>query len=240
MSFFSKKREVCLEDFCRDFYENLIFGQKIKELAKEAKDAIVKVDDAFAVVDLQKLTYEFTIIGFELFAVAWAHHFEDSLVSQSIFTKKYLTEKKKDDIWDGMKKYYLAVQSSKTYDVSAIKNISIAKDWVEYCDKEKKILSKNGIILSESVLENVYRSSWRRKSKKAWKTGATIFGIRLALCERLGLAEGDDSTHFGRFTFDDSNINFGINTNAQFRLSAFINWLYDEAEQSLSKIEIKK
>lgn len=233
MGFFTTKKEVNIEDVCRGFYEYLISGEKVEELTKEAKETIVKIDKAFAVVDLQKLKYEFTIIGFEIFALAWAHQSEDSLVSQSIFTNKYLNENGKDDIWNGIKNYNLAVQSSDTYGLSDIKYAQSLTDGANFCDKQKKILQESTVALSESVLESVYRSNWRRKSKKAWKSGATIFGISLALCERLGLTEGDDSKHFGLFGFDNSNINFGINNDARFRLSGFINWLYDEAKQYL-------
>ena len=106
MSFFSKKIEVNLEDFCRDFYEKYylnpgsIVGIDFSSISCETtKRFIVEADLTFDKIDLQKFAAEIMLLRFELFALAWLHQFEvDLAIRQSVFTKNYLNEAKRDDI----------------------------------------------------------------------------------------------------------------------------------------------
>ena len=121
MSFFSKKQEVNLEDFCRDFYEKnylnpIIGGIDVSNVFYETtKRSIVEADSTFASVDLKKFAAEITLLQFELFALAWLHKFGDKLaIAQSVFTKNYLNEKKRDDIWENAEDYNQAIARSST------------------------------------------------------------------------------------------------------------------------------
>jgi hypothetical protein len=107
MSLFKKKQEVDLDTFCRDFYEKNIINPVIQGIDAGAafvevvKRNIVEVDATFSNIDSQKLAKEWVLLRFELFALAWLHQFGERLaVAQSVFTKSYLHEKGRDDIWD--------------------------------------------------------------------------------------------------------------------------------------------
>lgn len=105
MSIFSKKQEVTLEDFCRDFYEKNILNPVIEGIDAGAayfntvRKSVVEADQNFTDINSQKFATEIIPLRFELFALAWLHQFGDkSAVVQSVFTKHYLQEKKRDDI----------------------------------------------------------------------------------------------------------------------------------------------
>jgi len=246
MGFFTSKEEVRLEDFCRNFYDNLTSssiaeGLKIEELVAVWKKSIVEVDSVFKDVDLQKLIHEFEVMSFELFALAWTHNFGGELVfEQSIFTNKYLQEKGGSDIWAEMKEYNRAVGSSVTYGLGDIKYARNMNDRGKFSGKLRKIAQDSGLNPSDYDAENIYRPTQRQFSEKAWETGATGFGLSLALCQRLGLAEGDHAKHFGLFHFDNSVINFGINTDARMRMNMAIVVLYEKAKKSMDNIKITK
>jgi len=236
MSFFSKKQEVNLEDFCRDFYESQILNPKIGEVgidamsvyAKQIKKSVTEIDSVFVDVDLQKLTYELTVIRFELFALAWLHEFPDKLFSQSVFTYEYLHEKGRDDIWEGMEKYNVAIADSITTGLSESETLYISRDRMDLFDRQIENAKKNGLDLdsNNSVFGKcIARTINRQFFNKAWKNGHTIYFLMLALCHQLGLGYGPSYT--------------GPNKEAQFRLGATVRGFYDGAEQSMDNVKIK-
>ena len=110
MSIFGRKEEVNLEDFCRDFYDNYILNPIVGgvNFGTALPDYVInEIDSLFALIDKHKLTEELMILRFELFALAWTHKFVSGkiVVAQSAFTKHYLHEKERDDIWSGMESY---------------------------------------------------------------------------------------------------------------------------------------
>lgn len=251
MGFFSTKKEVKLEDLCRDFYENSLLNPKIgeKEIkvntingwVELVKKAIVELDKdtAFADIDVNKLTYEFEVMSFELFALAWMHSFGDEFVFiQSMFTSKFLQEKGKDDIWISMKEYNCAIGSSVTYGLSDVKYYNNMMDTGKFFDRQKEIAKNKGFDLSDSNLEIIRRTMYRKSSETAWGTGATIFGLTLALLQRLGLLHGDEYKNFGLFGHDNSNINLVISDNSRLRLNTLMYGLYDNAKKSFEDVEI--
>ncbi|MDO8486213.1 MAG: hypothetical protein Q7S77_00740 [Candidatus Staskawiczbacteria bacterium] len=235
MSLFSKKQEISLEDFCRDFYESSILNPKIGEVgvdamsvyAEQIKKSVAGVDNVFTNVDLQKLTYELTVMRFELFALAWLHKFPDKLFSQSIFTYEYLQEKGRCDIWESMEKYNKAISSSVTAGLSKLEQAYILRGRADSADKQIENCKNKGIDLdsNNSVLISIGRPINRQFSNKAWKNGHTIYFLILALCHQLGLGYGPSY--------------LGPNKEAQFRLSAVVKGFYDGAEQSWDKIKIR-
>jgi len=105
MGIFSKKQSVNLEDFCRDFYDKNILNPVIAgiDAGKAYFDTVIKniveVDPNFSKITSQKLAEAMIPLRFELFALAWLHKFGEKLaITESVFTKNYLHEKKKDDI----------------------------------------------------------------------------------------------------------------------------------------------
>ena len=251
MGFFSTKKEVKLEDFCRDFYENSLLNPKIgdKEIkvntisgwVELVKKAIVEFDNdtTFKNVDINKLTYEFEVMSFEIYALAWIHSLGDEFVfDQSVFTNKYLQEKGKDSVWSDMEDYNIAVGSSGTYGLNDVGHYRNMMDKGKFFDKQNEIAQKKDFVLSGSDLAIIRRPMNRKFSEKAWESGSTIFGLTLALLQRIGLIEGDAYKNFGLFGHDNSNINLGISDNARLRLNTLMYGLYDNAKKSFEDIKI--
>ena len=76
---------------------------------------IIEVDPKFSKITSQKFTEAIVPLRFELFALAWLHKFGEKLaIVQSVFTKNYLHEKKRDDIWKTSEAYNQAIAHSST------------------------------------------------------------------------------------------------------------------------------
>lgn len=242
MGFFTTKKEVVLEDFCRDFYETSLLNPKIgdKEIkvntiggwAEVIKNLMVETDKdvIFSNIDSQKLTYELTVMSFELFALAWLRQFPNKLFSQSSFTNEYLSEQGKDSIWKDMEDYNKAIAFSATYGIDANKNYSIIMNRAKLNKQSKDNAESKGVALSDYVLESIYRPTNRQFSEKAWDTGSTLYFLFLVLCQRLGLGDGLGS--------GDGANNTGINNEARFRLSTLMMGIYENAKKSLDNIKI--
>jgi hypothetical protein len=226
MSIFSKKQEVTLKDFCRDFYEMNILNPVIGGIDASAtyfntvRKSIVEADQNFTNINSEKFASEIIPLRIELFELAWLHQFGDkSAVVQSVFTKNYLHEKKREDIWDASESYNQAIARSTTLGKSPEK----AKDRV-YLAR----VNTTRADLFEHFLKEGYDSKCiaralnRLFSDEVWKKGITASLLMFALCDRLGFEQ-----------------NFEPNKEAQFRLSAIIHGLYDGSLQSLKKIKIK-
>ena len=229
MGLFNRKEKVNLENFCRDFYDNQILNPKIgvteviNVFPEMFKRKIVEVLPEFENISLQKIKEEITILRFELFALAWMHSFGDKLaVYQSIFTKNYLHEKGRDDIWNGMEHYNRAISHSVTSELSELNQAYIIKRRADLFGKYADIAEKNGMPCTDIGLGLAIN---RISSEKAWKKGATPYFIMLKLCHNFGLGYGKDY--------------YGPNKEAQFRLMTFIKGLYDGAQQSWDKVKIK-
>jgi len=181
MSFLSKKQEIDLQHFCHDFYDKHILYQAdkgvdlIKIHTDSVKKALTEADNVFADIDSEKLKNELTILLFELFALAWVHKFGDKLaVVQSVFTKKYLHEKGRDDIWDGMEKYNGAVSHSVTVGLGDINRNFIIRARMNVADIYIANAEKNGVTIDESI----GRAVNRLLSEKAWKNDRTVYFLR--------------------------------------------------------------
>ena len=121
MSIFSKKQEVNLEDFCRDSYKKNILNPVIEGIDAGSayfdtvRKSVVEADQNFANINSQKFATKMIPLRFELFALAWLHQFGDkSAVAQSVFTKLFLQENKRNDIWDASEPYNQAIARSST------------------------------------------------------------------------------------------------------------------------------
>ena len=227
MTFFSKKKEVDLEAFCRLFYENVILSCVVDGLDVNAtiletlKSSIATVDQNFANIDSQKFNYEIIVLQFELFALAWLYQFGDKLaIAQSTFTKNYLHEKKRDDIWDAMEPYNQAIARSSTFgktSKNAFDRVFLAKVYKTRADLFDQFYKEGYDPIC------IARALNRLFSDEAWRKGTTAGLLMFALCDRLG--------------FDQ---NFQPNKEAHTRWFIEINDFYEKNKKSLSKYKIKK
>lgn len=118
MGLFSSKPKIGIEEFCREFYDRQILhptiiagGTDVGSVFLEgAFNYVVEADQSFAAIDPTLFRKEMTALRMELFGLAWSHKFkrEEFTLPQSFFTKRYLEENGKLDIWDIMGEYNLA------------------------------------------------------------------------------------------------------------------------------------
>lgn len=229
MSFLSSfgKKEVNIEDLCRDFYDNFILnpvvgGVDVTNVFPEClKETITEVEPEFNKIELEKLNNEIIILRFELYALAWIHKFGDKhAFTQSVFTKRYLKAKGRNDIWDGMEHYNEAISHATVKLENS--NPSIIRKKFDLADIKIAEAKQKGI----TVDENIGRPINRMFSEKVWENGTITYFLTLALCHQLGLGSGPD--YLGP-----------KNDEAMLRFAVFINGLYEGAKQSWDKIKIK-
>jgi len=227
MSLFSKKPEVNFKDFCRNFYDNQILNPVIGRsdfggvFPDYAKTSLTEVDPDFAKVDTLLLKNELIALRFELFALAWLHKFgEKPAIAQSFFTKKYLQEKGKIEIWNGMEHYNKGISHSVTAGLGDVNKAFWIRMRADVADKYIADANKNGIFVDESLGWAINRFF----SEKVWKKETTSYYLMLGLCHKLGLGYGPDY--------------HGPKEEAQFRLIVFIRGFYDGAMQSWEKAKI--
>jgi len=226
MAFFSKKQEVDLAEFCRDFYEKNILNPVIEGIDAGAalvgtiKRNVMEADNNFANIDSQKLATEVVILRFELFALAWLHQFGEKLaIAQSTFTKCYLHEKKRDDIWDDSEPYNQAIARSSTLgktSKNAFDRVYLARVIKTRFDLFKQFCDEG------HDPKCVARVLNRLLADKAWERDITAGLLMFALCDRLGFES-----------------NFEPTKEVEFRLTVIIRGFYDGAKQALEKIKIK-
>ena len=228
MGFFTTKKEVKLEDFCRDFYETQILNPRIGEIdidatasyAETIKKLITEEDSLFANVDLKKLTDEFIFLRFELFALACTHKFisGERVLSQSAFTKRFLEEKKRMDIWEGMKKYNDIIEGGTLVWFSTLGNMNLSFNY-----NMKESLTKKNIEeakknkITDDVIERENHRLW---SEDAWKQKTIAGNIIVILCNELNI---------------DAN---KLNQRAQIGLVTTILGFYNGAKESWKDVKI--
>jgi hypothetical protein len=221
-----KKQEVGLEEFCRDFYDKNILSPVIGGIDAgavfydTARRAVVEADPNFAKIGAENFTSEMMLLRFELFALAWLHKFGDKMaVAQSVFTKGYLHEKKRNDLWDNSEPYNQAIARSSTAGYTS----ETASGRAYLGSRNKKLADLFDEYHKQGFEpESIARALNRLFTDAAWKRDITANFLTLTLCDRLG------------FKPDEPN------KEAQFRLTAVIHGLYDGARQSLDKVRIRE
>ena len=229
MSIFSRKKEISLENFCRDFYDNQILKPVIGgiDVGSVFSDVVIKeiieVDPTFSNVDKQKLSDEIIVIRFELFALAWTHKFISGkkVVAQSAFTKQYLAEKGKDDIWNGMESYNNMIDSVTLHWLTSQGKMNLSFNYgmrEDLTAENIKAAKELGIDIDDSIA----RVNHRLWSENAWKQKLLLGPLVFTFCEQIGV---------------DAN---NLTKDAQFRLAVVIRGLYEGVQQSWDKVKIKK
>lgn len=237
MGFFTTKKEVKLEYFCRDFYEKnilsgIVNGVDVNEIYyKEFIKFIEEVFPEFSKFEFSRLKEEFTIIRFELFALAWQNSFsEDLSIAQSIFTLHFLKEKNQQDIWERMGEYNSAISSGikqaigSTQSSSQILDMGRFKIFKKYMDKAEK----EGVNTKEELYGNaIARVGNRIKSNKAWNDGRGMVPYHLffKLLRILGYSDAE-------------RIKISENPEVPIRIMRVIQGFYDGAKESWKDIEI--
>ncbi len=110
------KRRENLEDYFHIVYDSYLSvewgAQAGKFVAENMKKELSQIDFSFIDIDIGKLALENEYLRFEISSLAWAKRFLENgsaIVGQSLFTKRYLNEHGRDDIWVGMEAYNKAI-----------------------------------------------------------------------------------------------------------------------------------
>jgi hypothetical protein len=218
----SQKPTVRLNRFCRDFYNETIFhpiigGTNVSAVYfDKAREAVIEAGPSFASVDPESFESEIKILRFEVFGEAWVHELGDELmVPQTAFTKRYLEQEGRLDIWRAMEPYNQAIVLSSLWRGadSEVGRASFAFQEGLRKDAIGK-WHRQGFSLDVAT-----RASNRLCPEGNWIDGRTPGFLMLALCDRVGC---------------DVN-----NEEAQFRLTAVIWGLYDGAREAIREVEIK-
>jgi len=228
MSFFQKKQNISLEDFCRDFYETQILNPVVSGIDMDnvfsdvVKKNIVEVYPEFSKIDSRKLNEKIKVLRFELFALAWSHKFISGkiIIAQSDFTKSYLHEKDKDYIWNGMEPYNNMIDSVTLHWLTNLgkTNLVFNHNMRESLTKENiKIAKELGIEIDDRII----RINQRLWSENAWRQNLMLNPLLFTFCKQIEIDAND------------------LGQEAQFRLATTIKGLYDGAKQSLDKVKIK-
>jgi hypothetical protein len=221
MGLFSRKQKVQLEALCCDFYDKNILNPVIagvdagRTYADTVIRSVAEVDAAFAVVDLDCFNSEMMLIRFETFALAWIHQLGDKhAAAQSSYTKTYLKEKDRENIWEGLVSYNQAVARSSTLGLTS--DTPMGRAYLAFTNKMRADLfdewHKRGF---ES--DAVARAANRVGTNVAWEKGITAAFLMLTLCDHLGCQ---------------------LNDEGQFRLVATIGGLYDGARDTMKPVKI--
>jgi hypothetical protein len=222
MGFFNRKPKVRLEDFCRDFYDRNLLHPEVagidlaRAFCETIKRLIAEVDPRFDTVDRELLITEITLIRFEVFGLAWLHQQGDKRAAeQSEFTKRYLEERSRTDVWEAMQPYNQAIARSSR--LGRTSETPTGRAYFTFIDKMRADLFDKWFELGFDPL-SVGRAVNRLATDVAWKQGLTAGFLMLTLCERLRC---------------------DVNEEAQSRLAASIRGLYNGVTESLKMVKIE-
>jgi hypothetical protein len=120
MGLLSRNPKIGIEEFCREFYDSQIFHTIIagtdvwSGFLETVFKSVSEADPSFAAIDSNLFRQEMTAVRMEIFALAWRDKFEHDkhTIPQSIFTRRYLEENGRLDIWDIMGEYNQAIAQS--------------------------------------------------------------------------------------------------------------------------------
>jgi hypothetical protein len=223
---FKRKHKVMFQKFCQDFYNkdvlHAVLGDTDLHAAycNQVRKSVAEADPAFASVDMETLVSEFQILRFEVFGEAWVHELsahklaEQLLLLQTLFTKKYLQEEGRLDIWEGMGPYNQAI--AQIVDASN-EDTPLGR---AYCTQMNNLRARlrEGWCEAGFDEECAKRASNRMCPDEAWEKFITLWDLMVVLQDRL---------------------NCEVNEDAQISLTYYIRGLYDGARQALRKVEIE-
>jgi len=222
MGLFSRKPKVRLDEFCRGFYDTHILhppevaGTNVPlAYCKVVKRNVAELEPKFAVVDLELLLSELTIIKFEVFGLAWLHRQGDRRAAeQSEFTRCYLMEESRTDIWEAMQPYNKA--SARSSRLRQSPEAATGRAYLVFVNEMRMNCFDEWEKLGFDLL-SVGRAANRVCTNVAWEKSLTAGYLAGTLCERLGCE---------------------VNLEAQAMLMAVIHGFYDGVAQSLKSVAI--
>ncbi|OHE76358.1 MAG: hypothetical protein A2107_02605 [Verrucomicrobia bacterium GWF2_62_7] len=157
-----------------------------------------------------------TLIRFEVFGLAWLHQLGDKhAAAQSAYTKTYLEQRGRGDIWANLEPYNQAIARSST--MGRTSESPTGRAYLAFTNKMRIDLFEQW---REQGFEDevVARAVNRISTEVAWEEGVTAAFLMMTLCERLGCQ---------------------LNEEGQFRLIAVIRGLYDGARETMKQVKVE-
>jgi hypothetical protein len=209
-----------VDKFCREFYDKNILQHIVSDTNFSAlfsdmvREAVIQVDPYFTAVDPESFESEMKVLRFEMFSLAWLHEVggeksgDQFVVAQSEFTRRYLEEKGRLDIWETMEPYNQAIAQS-----SALGNkvIDLAQ-----LDRER-FLKCSHWYMQGIEPKCAIRAANRLFTEKAWERRITAGLLMAALCDQLRCE---------------------INKEARFRLMSVIIGLYEGSKTAIHEVDV--
>lgn len=218
MGIFSRKQKVRLDEFCRDFFDRNIFEPILdfgRSYEKTVIDLVSEVDSTFVAVDCDKFHIEMVLIRLEVFGLAWLHQFHDEhSAAQSAYTKTYLEEKGRADIWDALLPYNQAISYSAKLDYTT--ETKGGRFYLTALNKARFDFFQKWNCKGFDD-DAVGRAANRIAPREAWDKGRTAGYIMYTLCDHLDCK---------------------LNKDGEFRLMATIRGLYDGACEAMKQVKI--
>ena len=126
MGFLSSKPKVQMELFCKNYYDSQIFHAIVngEDASQKIFDAAYQLlsesDPSFTKVDRIIFENEMAAMHLELFSLAFFKRFSnfDKAVQHSVFTRGYLLDKDRLDIWEAMGEYCQIIARTATMNAS--------------------------------------------------------------------------------------------------------------------------
>lgn len=187
--------KVRVQNFFQDFYNSQVFhpviaGDDLKwSYIDEVYDSIIEKDKAFHLVDKNIFRKEMMALRMEMIGLAFSHNIKNKelLLSQSLFTKKYLENNNEPELWDIMGEYNKGVAMSMDYSknereisLNNVRRASLYDGYVHnYPDMDKYCIA---------------RVCNRDGSEDAWKKQYTIMRLTARFCDRADCDEKIDET----------------------------------------------
>lgn len=221
MGIFSRKTKRDAGEFSQDFFDRFIFGLHptgtafASIYAETTRKLVSEVVPSFAEVSLPKLTEELRALWLETIGTAWTHQSKpEAAVAVSEFTKRYLSNIDRADLWEAMTDYNKVVARSVTHgaDPNSGAGRARATSVNQMRFSQFKAWREQG-----RDLEAAARVANRCGSELSWEAGITAGFLAIRLTLRLGV-EGSD------LIFE--------------RLSANIHGFYQGAKEALEKVEL--
>jgi hypothetical protein len=228
MSIFKLKKEVNLESFCRDYYEITIMDLSIhgidigESYFDNVKSSLLETEEIISNITSNTLASEITPLWFELFALAWMHKFPGKFdLNQSVFTKRYLHEKQRDDIWANMEVYNNAVDGA-TLDWLFNLGTVNSNFWLRAREELAASNIREAKKMNFKIDESIHRVNKRLCSENAWNEKYILNILIRLLIEKLNIIPVES------------------NQESIDHFSEIINKFYDGALKSMEEIKIKK
>jgi hypothetical protein len=218
MGLFSRKSRTNADEFSREFYDKFVFGfvrgmDLEASYAEVVRTKISKLDSSFAAVRLENLTEELRAVHLEMTDTAWTHASTWEVASQvSKFTKQYLTDLDRLDLWDAMGAYNeMVAQSATKGEGERLGGVIKTKRFDLFKDLINKELDR------EWAGDAIARVANRIGSEQSRKTGKMQGFVGIRMMSRLGL-EGSNQIVDG--------------------LAAVADGFYQGSTQALDKVEL--